>query len=388
MSKPPGILHIDMDAFYAAVEQLDHPELRGKPVIVGGSAESRGVVATASYEARPFGVHSAMPTATAKKLCPQGIFVTGRMERYREVSRAIHHIFCHYTPLVEPVSLDEAFLDVRGSARLFGPAEEIGRTIKKRIGEEIHLTASVGVASNRFLAKLGSDFEKPDGFVVIPDEGKAEFLAPLPVAKLWGVGPATEKALHLLGVTTVAQLRGVPLEVLKDEFGSFAEDLRDLSMGVASDEVVPDREAKSISNETTFAADVKDPDELECVLLDLTEEVAFRVREAGFAAKTVTVKIRLHDFKTLSRSRTLPRPTNSTMEIFECARTLLRDNVNPRAQPVRLLGVGTFNFAGEEGVQRELFEPPGREKAAKVDRTVDEIRNKLGDDSIKRGRLL
>jgi DNA polymerase-4 len=388
MGSPLGIIHVDMDAFYAAVEQLDHPELRGRPVIVGGSAKARGVVSTASYEARAFGVHSAMPTVTARKLCPNGVFLPVRMERYVEFSRRIRAVFGSFTPLVEPLSLDEAFLDVRGSVRLFGGAEAIGRRIKERIREETCLAASVGIASNRFLAKLGSDYDKPDGFCVIRDAEKLAFLAPLPVSRLWGVGPAAAGALNALGAKTIADVRKLPVDLLEEKFGVYGKTIHDLSLGIAGDTVVPDGEAKSVSNETTFAADVKDRDELEGVLLDLAENVAFRLREAGLTARTVTLKVRVRPFKTLTRSETLPRPTDGTMEIYGRTRALLRAHVDPRVQPVRLVGVGTSNFVRAGRAQRELFAPPGRERAAKVDRTVDAIRRKHGDDAIRRGRRL
>jgi DNA polymerase-4 len=291
---------------------------------------------------------------------------------------------------VEPISLDEAFLDVRGSERLFGPAEAIGHTIQRRIRDELRLTASVGVASSKFLAKLASDLEKPSGFTVIRDEEREALLAPLPVTRLWGVGPATAKSLADLGVRTVEQLRRLPDELLQQRFGSYAESLSELAYGRAPGRVTPDREAKSISNETTFAVDITDLDHLECVLLGLTEEVAFRVREACLVARTITVKMRVLPFKTITRSRTLPRPTDGTMETYQCAKELMREylGASQSCEPVRLLGVGTSNLVAQENVQRDLFEPPGRAKAGKVDRAVDAIRKKMGDGSIRRGRLL
>jgi len=383
-----SIIHVDMDAFYASVEQLDNPSLKGKPVIVGGSVESRGVVSAASYEARKFGVHSAMPMVRARRLCPHAAFLPVRMARYAEVSRKIREIFFSFTPLVQPISLDEAFLDVAGSRRLFGPAEKIGKLIKERIRRELNLTASVGVASNKFLAKLASDLEKPDGFVVIRDEDRERILAPLPISRLWGVGPATEKELKSLGARTIGDVRSLPLDTLKERFGKYAETLHDLSRGIGGSEVVPDQEAKSISNETTFAEDISDQDMLESVLLDLSEEVAHRLRDAGLAARTVTVKMRFPDFRTITRSRTIPEPSNTTMDIFQTARELFRGNVSPGVQPLRLIGVGTSNFTRQLDRQLDLFDNKRRTKLATLDKTVDRIRKKLGGDSIKRGRLL
>jgi len=329
-----------------------------------------------------------MPTAIAKRLCPHGIFLPVRMARYQEVSRQIRKILESFTPLVQPISLDEAFLDVRGCTRLFGTAVEIGRKIKQRIREEVKLTASVGIAPNKFLAKLASDLDKPDGFVVIPDERKQEILDPLPVSKLWGVGATTEKELHRLGIETIGQLRKFPVEILKERFGSFGEVLYNLSRGIAESEVVPDGKAKSISSEVTFATDIADREELESVLLELSEETAFRLREANLACRTITVKIRLPDFTTLTRSHTLPSPTNLTMEIFQCARELLGRNIRLGSQPIRLLGVGASNLTLGRSLQLDLFEAKKLKKLARLDRTIDEIRKRLGSDSIKRGRSL
>ena len=266
------IIHADMDAFYASVEERDQPELVGKPVIVGGSPEQRGVVSAASYVARRYGVHSAMPAVTAHRLCPHGIFLPPRISYYAEISSQIRDIFERFTPLVEPLSLDEAFLDVTGSERLFGPAPEIGRKIKQAIREELRLVASVGVAPNKFLAKIASDLKKPDALVVVEPEQVQEFLAPLPVERLWGVGKKGSKVFERLGIRTIGQLRQWPLESLQTHFGSSGEYLWQLAHGIDDRPVVPEREAKSISHETTFAQDIAELEVLRAWLVDLTEQ--------------------------------------------------------------------------------------------------------------------
>ena len=379
------ILHVDMDAFYASVEQRDNPALRGKPVIVGGGVK-RGVVCAASYEARKYGVRSAMPIAKAHKLCPHGIYLPGRMERYVEVSRQIRKIMADFTPLVEPVSLDEAFLDVAGTERLFGNAERIGRMIKERIRDELQLTASVGIASNKFLAKLASDFKKPDGFFIIRDAEKETFLAPLPVTKLWGVGEAMEKALETIGVRTVAQLRAVPIATLRERFGKWAEDLHALTLGVGSRTVQPDAEAKSIGAETTFEEDTNDVDFLERMLLELSEDVGWRLREEGVYARTVTVKARFPDFRTITRSATLPEAINATIDVYRTAVELLHKKVG-LGQPLRLIGVTASNLSAEGPGQLSLFDR-GKKKSKELEAAVDEVRRKLGRGAVKRGRLV
>jgi len=305
------IVHVDMDAFYAAIEQLDNPKLRGLPVIVGGDPASRGVVSTASYEARRFGVHSAMPAAQARRLCPQGIFLRPRFPRYHEVSRQIRRIFYSYTPLVEPLSLDEAFLDLTDTEWLFGPAEEVAREIKRRVREETGLTCSVGVAPNKFLAKLASDLEKPDGFVIVRAGEELPFLENLPVSCLFGVGEKTARRLQDLGLSTIGQLREVPLEKLVHEFGSFGRTLYNLARGIDPSPVVPEREVRSLGQERTFAEDISDGEVLKRALFELSEEVGRRLRAAGLKGRTVQVKVRFADFTTTTRSATLPRPTDS-----------------------------------------------------------------------------
>ena len=317
------IIHVDMDAFYASVEQRDRPELEGKPIIVGGSPDQRGVVAAANYAVRQFGVHSAMPSSTARRLCPHAIFLPAQLDYYAQISDQIREIFHRFTPLVEPLSLDEAFLDVSGSERLFGTAESVGRQIKESIRSELNLVASVGIAPNKFLAKIASDLEKPDGFVQVDPRGVQAFLDPLPVGRLWGVGRQTSKVFQRLGVHTIGQLRALPLSVLTSHFGSHGEHLSKLAHAIDNRPVVPDREAKSISNETTFATDLDDQESLRAWLLELTEQVARRLRRHALRGRTVEIKVRFADFQTITRSRKLPEPTNSTQALWEQANTLL-----------------------------------------------------------------
>ncbi len=379
------ILHLDMDAFYAAVEQRDNPELRGKPVLVGGSPEGRGVVSTASYEARPFGCHSAMPMAQALRLCPHAIVVSGHMSRYVEVSRQVFAVLEQFTPLIEPLSIDEAFIDVTGSTRLFGTPVEIAAEIKRRVRDETHLTASVGVAPNKFLAKIASDLEKPDGLVVVPPDAVAAFLAPLPIAKLWGAGAVTQQHFERLGVRTFGDARGLSEETLAREFGEQGEHFYRLVRGIDDRRVEPDCEAKSISHEVTFARDIADLDYVRTVLLELLEQVAGRLRKHDRLAQTVTLKVRSPDFVTLTRRKTLPAMTDSTDELWQAVAELYETWRRQRPTPVRLIGVGVSGFAEEQGRQLPLF---GREEDARrkrLDRTMDEIQDRFGKGAIKRG---
>jgi DNA polymerase-4 len=383
--EPLTILHVDMDAFYASVEQCDNPALRGKPVIVGGSAAARGVVTAASYEARAFGVHSAMPTVTARRLCPQGVFLPVRMSRYSEIARQLRGIFLSFTPLVEPLSLDEAFLDVHGCEGLFGPAPAIARQVKDRVRSETGLTASVGVAVNKFLAKLASDLRKPDGLVVLEPQRVRAVLDPLPVGRLWGVGRKGEKRLHSLGINTIGQLAALPVQVLVDHCGESGRQLWELAHGRDGREVIPDGEARSLSTETTFARDIGRRDLLRAWLLDLVEELGERMRRAGVLGRTVDVKIRTSDFRTFTRSETLPEPTDVTAQLWQCAVGLFEQRVLDDWLPLRLLGVGATNLVRGVPVQGHLFEEGWRRKQRSLDQTVDAIRRQFGGGSIRRG---
>jgi DNA polymerase-4 len=358
MTNSRQILHVDMDAFYASVEQLDNPNLVGKAVVVGGAADKRGVVSAASYEARKFGVHSAMPMAQAIRRCPQAVVLPGRMTRYVEVSQQIHTIFQKYTPQLEPISLDEAFLDVTGSISLFGSAEKIGRQIKCQIKEQLGLIASVGIASNKFLAKLASDLDKPDGFVMIPDEDRQKILDPLPVSRIWGIGKVTEKALASKGINTIRQLRETPVESLRRIFGNQAQQMLNLAQGIDDRPVESDREAKSISGEQTFATDVRDREYLLSILLSQVEEVSCRLRASRLQTKTITLKLRYSNFKTITRSSTLDHPTNLTSVLWQEAKDVFNAWHTKSAQALRLLGFGVSGLSEEGSGQGQLFVDP------------------------------
>ena len=380
------ILHVDMDAFYASVEQRDRPGLRGRPVIVGGLG-GRGVVSAASYEARKFGVHSAMPMATARRLCPRGAFLPVRIEHYARVARQVREVLLSVTPLVEPLSLDEAFLDVRGCQALFGPAPEIARRVKARIKAETGLAASVGVAPNKFLAKLAGDLGKPDGLVVLPPEQVAAFLDPLPVGRLWGVGARGEKKLHDLGVRTIGQLAALPERLLVGHFGQAGRHLWQLAHGRDGRPVTPDREARSVSTETTFAQDIEDREVLRAWLLDLTDQLGGRLRQAGLRARTVEVKVRSSDFRTRHRAQALPGATDSTDALWQAAKGLLDRGLTRDLLPVRLLGVGASRLTRDPAVQGDLFDGGQRQRGQALDRAVDAIRGQFGSGAIRRGSL-
>lgn len=381
------ILHVDMDAFYASVEQRDHPELRGRPVIVGG-IEGRGVVCAASYEARPFGVHSAMAMSVARRLCPQAVFLPVRMKHYAGVSRQIREIFFAFTPKVEPLSLDEAFLDVAGCEGLFGPAEVIAQQLKSRIWAETSLTASVGVAPNKFLAKLASDLCKPDGLSVVPPDRVRAFLDPLPVSRLWGVGSKGEKRLHALGIRTIGELAAHPERLLFDHLGEVGRHLWQRAHGLDDRDVVPDREAKSVSTETTFAQDIADREPLLTWLLELVEHLAARLRRERLWARTVELKLRSSDFQTRNRSQTLNEPTNSTMLLWHAAKHLFERNLSDDFLPLRLLGVSGSKLTRQPLRQGELFETDVANRQSALDRTVDRIRLAFGEEAIRRGALV
>lgn len=386
MEPTRSILHVDMDAFYASVEVRDNPSLKGKPILVGGTPEQRGVVAACSYEARKFGVHSAMPMSKALRLCPQATLLPVRMSRYVEVSRQIHQIFHNYTPDVEPLSLDEAFLDVSGCISLFGNAEIIGRKIKTEIKEKTGLTASVGVAPNKFLAKLASDLDKPDGFTIITEENKQQTLDPLPVSRIWGIGKVTDKSLEKLGIRTIAQLRTAPLYQLNMIFGNQVEDVLRLAQGIDNRRVEPYSEAKNVSAEETFPKDIGDRDTLYTILLHQVEEVSQRLRADKLQARTVTLKCRYGDFRTITRSSTLDHGTNTTKVLLQEAGRLFDQWYKKSSAPLRLLGFGTSGLSPEGTGQGLLFADPEEEKQKQVDTVFDRIRKKYGDGSLKRGQ--
>lgn len=386
-SAPLTILHVDMDAFYASVEQRDRPELRGQPVIVG-SVGQRGVVSAASYEARTFGVHSAMPISTARRLCPQGNVLPVRMNHYADISRQIRAILFSFTPLVEPLSLDEAFLDVRGCDGLFGSAADIARSIKYRIQKELGLIASVGVAPNKFLAKLASDHEKPNGLVILPADRVMDFLRPLPIGRIWGVGAKAEQRLRALSIQTVGQLAEFPEQLLFEHFGDSGRHFWRLAQGLDDRRVIPDREAKSISTETTFEHDISDSQILRNCLLDLVDHLASRLRHASLRARTVELKIRSSDFRTRTRAQALPEASNGTDVLWQAASVLFAKSFTREYSPVRLLGVGATRLTNETAVQRDLFETATRERQSALDQVVDSIRGQFGTGAIRRGSLI
>jgi DNA polymerase-4 len=351
------IIHVDMDAFFASVEELDNPELRGKAVIVGGGLKGRGVVSSASYEARKYGVKSAMPISRARRLCPHGIFLEGRMERYIEVSVQIMRIIKDFTPLVEPVSVDEAFLDVTEMAKDFTGAVEIGREVKKRIKEETGLTASVGVATNKFLAKLASGLNKPDGFTVITEEEKEKVLKDLPVSEVLGVGKVTEKALHGMGISTIGQLWPLSLAELVERFGKFGKALYYLSRGIDDSPIVTEWEPKSVGRSTTFERDIKDLRVIRRQLYGLAEDVVRQLKEMNLRAKTVTIKVRYSNFRTITRSITIDTPTDLLSTVWHHADMLLKERVELRDTAVRLVGVSLSSFVQAPTVEQlHLFE--------------------------------
>ncbi len=393
------ILHVDMDAFYASVEEREDPNLKGKPVIVGGRPDSRGVVAAANYAARAFGVRSAMPTSRAVRLCPQLLIIPPRGALYSLVSKQIRGIFRRYTPRIEPLSLDEAFLDVRGSEKLYGSPEQIGRQIKSEIVEELQLIASVGVAPNKFLAKLASDQDKPDGFTVIQHNQVQEFLDPLPVSRIWGVGKIAQKKLNQSGINTVYDMRQTSQAYLEGEFGKAGTRLWQLCFGIDDREVVVDSEAKSISSEITFDTDVANLSTLESVALSLTEGVCFRLRESQLQARTVNLKVRYHDFSTVTRARSLELPTDSTLEIWQNLNEIIQTLLKSKRFSVRLIGVGLSNFGQHsssvaESGQLDLFDQSSaaqvndkvKQRQQKLDTLSDQIRRKYGKDTIRRGK--
>lgn len=379
------ILHVDMDAFFASVEQRDDPSLMGKPVVVGGRTNSRGVVSAASYEARKFGIHSAMPIAEASRRCPFAIFLPVNARKYREVSLQIRQIFLTYTPMVEPLSLDEAFIDVTGSTSLFGPIETIALTIKDRIQQELSLTASVGIACNKFLAKLASDINKPNGFVVVQPDKVQEFLDPLPVERIWGVGEKTAVQLHNYNIKTVRDLRQLELKYLTQLFGTLGSQLYQLAQGIDDRPVESDRVVKSIGRETTFESDIDNCEVLETTLLKLAVDVGRSLRKETLRGKTLTLKVRYQDFRTLTRSRTLPRATDLDDVIYKESCSLLREL--SLKQPLRLIGVTLSNLTDQIEAQLSLFEEPQLERA-NLTKVLDSVNEKYGEKGITRARLL
>jgi DNA polymerase IV len=382
------IIHLDMDAFYPAVEVLDNPELKGKPVIVGGTRE-RGVVSSASYEARKFGVHSAQPIARALRLCPKGIFLPVRMGRYKEVSDKVFEIFFRFTPLVEPLSIDEAFLDVTGSTRLFGRPVDIAKKIKHLVRQEIGLTVSAGVAPTKFVAKIASDMDKPDGLTIVPHDRIRTFLDALPIEKMWGVGKATQEALIHLNIRTFKDLRQTPMQVLEQKLGKSGLKMHQLAMGLDERDVVPHHKAKSVGHELTFSHDILDRDEVKKELLSLANRVARRMRRHGLSGRTITLKVKYPDFVQVTRSMTLPKSTDDGPEIYATA-CLLAEKTGVGKKPVRLLGISLsqLSHTGSEG-QLSLFHRDMADKKRKdLHTALDALYDKFGEKSVRPGTLI
>ena len=385
-----AIIHIDMDAFYASVEQRDNPELKGKPVIIGGSVESRGVVSTASYEARKYGVHSAMPMAEAHRLCPDGVYLPVDMQKYRLVSHQIMVIFHRFTPEVEAISLDEAFLDVTASQKLFGTAEEIGREIKRLIKTELNLTASVGLAYNKFLAKLASDIDKPDGFYQIGPEDLESKVWPLSVRRMMGVGGKTAQLLEGMGVRTIGQLAKMNMGLLEHILGKQGIMMYEVANGVDNRMVEPVRESKSVGRETTFPKDISERYVLETILFTLADDVCHTLRATNLKGRTVSIKIRYPDFRSITRAQTLDGYTSSFEPVFEAVKQLMEHNYKD-GTPVRLIGVTVSGLKKDDEIieQQDLFFDGGaQKKQAALNSVMDKINEKYGGDTVHRARKL
>lgn len=392
MSGERIIMHVDMDAFFAAIEQRDNPEYRGKPVVVGADprgGEGRGVVSTCSYEARPYGIHSAQPISEAYRRCPDATFLPVRMGTYEHESEEIRAILRDFTPDIEPISIDEAFLDVTGCLRLFGGKRALARKIQKRIEDERDLTASIGVAPNKLIAKIASDMDKPEGLVVVEPDEVESFLHPLPVGRLWGVGEKTEDVLARLGVKTVGDLAGFDRRELARRFGKHGEHMWALAHGWDDRPVKPREEAKSVGREHTFEEDTRDAELIASTLMGLCEDVARRLRKAGQRGVTVTTKIRFEDFTTLTRATTLARPVDDAVDIHGAACANL-ERTKLKGRKVRLIGVSVSGLKRAELRQKPLFgadrtedEEHARKRA--LGKAIDQIKDRFGDDALQRG---
>lgn len=382
---PKVIAHIDMDAFFASVEQEDNPSLKGRPVVIGADPQAgsgRGVVSTCSYEARAFGIHSAMPISQAYRLCPKAIFLRGRYRRYQEISQKIFDIFYHFTPDVEPVSIDEAFLDITGTYHFYQTSLGLCQEIKKCIKQETHLTASIGIAPVKMVSKIASDLCKPDGLLEIAPEGVLDFLWRLPVQKLWGVGPKTQKILNRMGFLTIGDLARADRKCFRKNLGETGEHLHDLAHGIDPRNVETQDEVKSISHEHTFEQDTCNQDEIQKTILLLSEKVSHRLRRENLKGKTVSLKLRLKGFKTYTRTLTLAEPTNFVEDIYATARKLF-DSLYHQGTWIRLLGIRVTNFKNLY-VRESLFEDQLKIKKERVHHAVDLIKNKFGEEMIHR----
>jgi len=380
------IMHVDLDAFFVSVEQVLNPELQGKPVVVGGRPGGRGVVAAASYEAREFGLHSGMPLKTASRLCPQAIFVEGSFSRYRDASQRFMAILADFSPFLEPLGLDEAYLDVTGFESLYGSINQMAVAIKQQTQNELGLHASVGIASCKVIAKIASDLSKPDGLLEVARGEERSFLSPLSIAKLPGIGKKTEEILKSLGINTIGELAVTPLSTLKDRFGVFGEVLHRFANGIDDRKVEPPGVAKSISRETTFGKDTRNRSFLKATLRYLGERVGADLRRQAKQARCITLKLRYADFTTITRSHTMPQTTDSDQTIFDTAARLMDRALSIEKQPVRLLGIGVSNLAESAGQLAML--DSSAQRLAQLNKTIDGIRNKYGFSAIQTGRTL
>ncbi len=382
------IIHIDLDAFFVSVEQRENPKLKGKPVVVGGNPKGRGVVASASYEARAFGLHAGMPLSTASRLCPQAIFIEGSFPKYRQASQSFMTILADFSPFLEPLGLDEAYLDATGFESIYGSVHQMAVKLKQRIKDELGLCASVGIASGKAVAKVASELSKPDGLLEVAIGQERSFLAPLPIARLPGIGKKTEQKLNALGITTIAQLQLslMPLAVVKSHFGASGEVLQRLASGIDDREVEPPAPAKQISRETTFAKDTRDRPFLKATLRYLGERVGADLREQGERAKAITLKLRYADFTTITRRQTLTQAFDSDQTIFDTGVKLLNKALSGEKRAVRLIGIGVSSLV--EGVkQLDMLDLSAR-RQEQLNRAIDRIRRKYGFTAIQTGRTL
>ena len=384
--KPLRIMHIDLDAFFVSVEQVLNPALKGKPVVVGGKPDRRGVVAAASYEARAYGVHSAMPLLTASRLCPQAIFIEGNYQRYREASQKFMAILADFSPYLEPLGIDEAYLDATGFESLHGSIPDMAKKIKRRVNDELGICASIGIAGSKVVAKVASDFSKPDGLLEVPPGGERSFLAPLPVDRLPGIGKKSQQVLKKLGVSTIGQLAALPAGALKSHFGAYGKLMHDHASGIDDRKVEPPAAAKSIGRETTFARDTGDVEMVQATLRYLSERVGSELRQKGMLAKCVTLKLRYPDFTTTTRQQTLPQPTDTDQAIFATGLKLLKNELQYGNQAVRLIGIGVSNLV-ETGKQSDMLDS-NAQRLEQLNAAIDRIRRKYGFTAIQTGRTL
>jgi len=381
----PVIMHIDLDAFFVSVEQVEKPELKGKPVVVGGRPDRRGVVAAASYEARAFGLHSGMPLATASRLCPRAIFIVGNFSKYREASQKFMAILADFSPYLEPLGLDEAYLDVTGFESIHGSIRQMAQAMRQRIKDELGLCASVGIASSKVVAKVASDLSKPDGLIEVANGDERSFLAPLPVGKMPGIGKKTEQILKGLGITTIGELSITPPSTLKSHFGASGEILHRFSNGIDDRKVEPPAEAKSISRETTFAKDIQRRPQLEAALRYLSERIGSQLRQQDKQARCVTLKLRFPDFTTITRSHTLGQTADSDQTIFDTGLKLLKTALVREKRPVRLIGIGVSDLTRAR--QLDMLDS-STQRLGQLNRAIDRIRKKYGFTAIQTGRTL